>query len=272
MRRDGAGDGHVFSERLGFIDENVRPIAGEALIVDHVALRHGVSGVAHEWYRVVGIAEIFVDAACFNRRIEAELAAGVKVERLWCGGLGRPRIVAAPHIGSGLKDDGLGQRLAFALQIMLEEGELNVGAEVVGGFGIELHIAQMAAIAARPAAVHPWAFNERGRRIGIEFADGVEGAVRALEVFGIKPSADHQHRALHVLHVPRQIARLPVVVIGVVLELVVEEPVGALQIELVEVRDVAGLEIELVTVWRAEVERTGGFGQSRILSADGRTA
>jgi hypothetical protein len=55
------------------------------------------------------------------------------------------------------------------------------------------------------------------------------------QIFGVVPAAHHQHRALHILHVPRQVARLPVVVVGVVLELVVEKPVRALQILLVEI-------------------------------------
>ena len=138
------------------------------------------------------------------------------------------------------------------------------------GLGVELHIAQVVAVAARPAAMHPGAFNQRGGRFGVEFVDGVEGAVGAAQIFGVIPAAHHQHRAVHVLHVAREVAGLPVSVVGVVLGLVVEEPVGAFQIELVEVGDVAGLKIELVAVRRAKVESGRWAWGSAAPSGDGR--
>ena len=58
----------------------------------------------------------------------------------------------------------------------------------------------------------------------------------------------------------REIARLPVVVVGGVVHLVVEERIGALQIVLVQVRSRTGLQIKLVTVGSAEVEGDGAFG------------
>ena len=42
--RDGAGDGHVFLQRIGLVNQHVGPVAGEALIVHHVALGHGIGG------------------------------------------------------------------------------------------------------------------------------------------------------------------------------------------------------------------------------------
>ena len=147
---------------------------------------------------------------------------------------------------------------------MFEERKLDVGAEIFRRLRIELHIAQVAAVAARPSAMHPRPFHQRRRRVGIEFADGVERLVGPAQVFGVVPAAHHQHRAVHVLHVPRQVARLPVGVVGVVLHLVVEQPVGALQIELVEVGDVPRLQIELVAVLGAKIERRGRLGRLRL--------
>jgi len=92
---------------------------------------------------------------CFRGRLEAELAAGVEVESLRSGGLRRPGIEAAPDVCAGLKDDGLVECGSFALEVVLEEGELQVGAEVFAGFGIELNVAEVSAVAARPSRREP---------------------------------------------------------------------------------------------------------------------
>ena len=131
LGRDGAGDGHVLFQRIGLVDQHVGPVAGEALVVHHVALGHGVGGVADEGHGMVGVAHVFVHAFGFVGRIEAELAAGVEVESLGRGGFGRPGVEAAPDVGSGLEDHRFGLRRALAFQVMLEERELDVGAEVL---------------------------------------------------------------------------------------------------------------------------------------------
>ena len=189
----------------------------------------------------------------------------MKVKRLRRGGLGRPCVEVMPDIRARLEDHCARLRLSFAFQIVLEEWKLHVRAEVLAGLGVELHIAQVGAVAARPAAMHPGAFHQRGGRLRIEFPDRVIGPERAAEILGVKPSAHHQHGAMHILHVPREVARLPVTVVGVVLDLVVEEPVRSLQIEFVEVGEVARLQIELVAVRRAEVEGNPRLGAEWIL-------
>ena len=191
MRRDWPGNGHVFFEGIGLIHEHVRPVACKALIVHHVTLRHGVGCVAHKRHRVIGVAQVLVLAPGFSGRIEAEVAARVEVKCLRRRGLGRPCIVTPPHVRSGLEYLGFVRSLAFSLQVMLEERKLDVGAKVVGRIGIELHIAQTAALAARPAAVNPGSLDERGGRIGVEFADRVEGAIWPREILRIVPAANH---------------------------------------------------------------------------------
>ena len=52
---------------------------------------------------------------------------------------------------------------------------------------------------------------------GVELADGVERLEWAAQIFGVIPAAHYEHRALHIFHVTRQIARMPIVVVCVVL-------------------------------------------------------
>src|ERR1022692_5093985 len=112
-----------------------------------------------------------------------------------------------PNVSSRLKQHRLGLRPAFALEVMLEERELNIGSEVFAGFGVELNVAQMAALTPRPAAVYPRSLAQRGRRFRVEFIDRVEGAVGTGKVLGVIPSAHNKHGATHILHVARKVAR-----------------------------------------------------------------
>src|SRR5580658_6680433 len=106
----------------------------------------------------------------------------------------------------------------------------------------------MGAIASRPAAMNPGPLDERGWRGGVEFVDRVKSAVRAGEIFSVIPSAYDEHGTLDVLHMTREVASLPVGVVGVVIHLVIEEPVRALEVELFEVCGVADVEEKLVVV------------------------
>src|SRR5450631_4200289 len=117
---------------------------------------------------------------------------------------------------------------------MLEERELNAGAKILTGLGVERHIAKAASIAARPSAVDPRTFDKRGGCFRVELRGCVEGSIGAAEVFGVVPAADDEHCAFHVLHMARKVASLPIGVVGVVLGLVVEKPIRTLQIKLVE--------------------------------------
>ena len=58
LRRDGAGDGDVFGQHVGLVDQHVGPVAGEALVVHHVALRHGVGGVSDEGHGMRRVADV----------------------------------------------------------------------------------------------------------------------------------------------------------------------------------------------------------------------
>jgi hypothetical protein len=84
-------------------------------------------------------------------------------------------------------------------------------------FALNCDIAQVAAVAARPAAMHPRALHQRDRRLRVEFVDRVKSAVGAAQILGVKPAAHHQHRAAARSSCAAKVARLPVGVVGVVL-------------------------------------------------------
>src|ERR1017187_7017330 len=103
------------------------------------------------------------------------------------------------------------------------KGELNFLAKIVAGVRGEVHISQATALVARPSAMHPRAFDQRIEDSRIVLIDGVKGPKWPGEIFGVEPSSNSQHRAVDVLHVWREIARLPVIVVEVVLGLVVPQ-------------------------------------------------
>ncbi len=102
------GDGDVFGERRGLVDEHVGAAAGLALIVGHVLARHAGIDCGGERHGLGGIAYVLVELASGGGRAETELAVGTEIERGGSGLAGRPGIVALPLVGSGFKDEALG--------------------------------------------------------------------------------------------------------------------------------------------------------------------
>ena len=135
--RDRTGNRDVFRQRLGLVDEHVGPCRGEALVVDHVALWNCVGYISNEGYGMRRIAHIGVGAFARSRRIERQLAAGVEVEHARFGLRRRPRIVLAPHIRAGFEYVGFRHLRALVLQVVLEERELNILAEVFAVFELK---------------------------------------------------------------------------------------------------------------------------------------
>ncbi len=121
----------------------------------------------------------------------------------------------------------------------------------------------MVAVTAGPATMHPRTDHKRVRRAGIELIDGVEGLEWTGEVFAVKPSAHGHHSALHVFHVAREVARLPVIVVGGVAHLVSEKRIAAFQIFLFQITGGTGLKIKGVAVWRAEIKLGRSLGRQR---------
>src|SRR5262249_57170214 len=131
--------------------------------------------------------------------------------------------VFPPNIGSGFKNIRFGQRSAFALQVVLKKRKLNIFPEVLTRLRAEMYVAQMVPVAARPASVYPRPLDKRVGQSRIEFINRVKCLERAREILRVVPSANHQYGALDVLHVPGKIARMPIVVVRGVRELIVEK-------------------------------------------------
>src|ERR1700733_5001052 len=115
----------------------------------------------------------------------------MKVESLGFDIFRGPRGILPPHIRSGLENVGfrkLGVTAAF--QILLEEREQYVFAVILAGVRTKLHASQMFAVITGPTAVNPRSNHERVEDSRVILFDRVECGERALQVFGIEPSAD----------------------------------------------------------------------------------
>ena len=141
---------------------------------------------------------------------------------------------------------------------MFKKREENFAAVILAGVGGELDAPQMIAVVAAPSAVHPGADDQGVEDPRIVFVDGVERGKGTLQIFGIEPSADCEDGAMDVLHVGRQVAGFPIVIVGVVVDLIVEQGALALQI-LREISDGPYVQIKLVTVFGAVVEGHGSL-------------
>src|ERR1019366_6900914 len=133
-------------------------------------------------------------------RIEGEASLVIQVEHLCLDTFGRPSVILPPHVGSGFEDIGFGKlRVTVALQIGLEERELNLLAKVLAGVRREIHKSQAPAFVARPSAMHPRALDQRVEDSGIVLIDGVKGAQWSGEVFGVEPSPNGQYSTVNIL-------------------------------------------------------------------------
>ena len=88
----------------------------------------------------------------------------------------------------------------------------------------------MIAVIPRPTAVNPWANYKCVKNPRIVLVNRVERAERALQIFCVEPSAHGKHCAVDILHVWRKIARLPVIVVNIVVHLVVKQRTLAFKI------------------------------------------
>src|SRR2546423_8302329 len=96
---------------------------------------------------------------------------------------------------------------------MHEEGELYLLSEELAGLDGEIQIAQTVAFQTRPAAVRPRAHHEFVHRARIIFLDGAVDVERPHRVFRVEPTADVEHRTMHVVHVLPERATFPEVVV-----------------------------------------------------------
>ena len=149
--------------------------------------------------------------------------------------------------------------LAFVFEEVIEEGQFDIFAVELGGLGVEADVAEGAAFAERPAAVHPRAHDQHVEGAGGTGFDGFVHLERAVQIFGVVPAADGHHRWLDVFQVGKNIARLPESVFGVMLHHGVPERHLIVEVAFVGVAERAEAEKELVAVIGAAVKaRAGG--------------
>src|SRR5208283_8142 len=125
-------------------------------------------------------------------------------------------------------------------------------AKVGPRLGGKADTAQMISIQAPPATVHPGALHQSVVNARIVLLDGTENPERTVKVLRVEPSNHRQHRAMNVLHVRGEVARLPVVVIGIVADLIGPEKTLVVEIARVGIGEGAQLEEKLVGALRAE--------------------
>ena len=252
---------HILFQRFRLVHQNIRTGGGETLIGHHVFLRHAQAGVTDERHGAVRVAHVFVKRFLLGfRGRERQSALVLKVEHASLGIRGRPARILAPHVGARFENIGLGQILgSLPLQVLFEKGKLNVVAEVERSLGGKADAAQMIAILARPAAVHPGALHQSIVNARIVLLDGAENLEGAGKVFRVEPSAHRQHRAMNVLQVRGEIARLPVVVVSVVPHLIVPEKALVMEVARVGVGERPQLEEEIVGALRAVIKCQSGL-------------
>src|SRR5215213_11680894 len=103
-----------------------------------------------------GIAHVLVVAASRGPLLEGETAPVIKIETHLPRVLRRPLVVLAPAVRARLEDVSFRQLLvALVLERALEEGQLDLLAVELARLRAELHVAQLVAVRARPAAVAP---------------------------------------------------------------------------------------------------------------------
>ncbi len=160
-----------------------------------------------------------------------------------------------PGVGARLEDVGLGQlRVVAALQVVAEEGQLDLLLEELRGRLAERHLAERVARAARPATVGPGTHDQAVRGPGALRLDRPVGLERAEEVLGVEPAAHGEHGGLDALEVRPRVAGLPEGVVALVRHDLLPEGHVALEVLPVEVRHRPGPHEELVAVGGAVVE------------------
>src|SRR6185312_1862815 len=145
-------------------------------------------------------------------------------------------------------------RVAFSLQVLLEEGKFHVVAEELARIGRKVDVTQVIAGGVRPASVIPGTHH-----------NGVAGAwacrfnrsicfERTGKIFGIEPSAHYEYRGLDVFQMWEDVALLPVITIIRMRDLIAPVGIFIFEVLLVRVRERSQVAVELIPVFRAVIE------------------
>src|ERR1700761_3556063 len=98
-----------------------------------------------------------------------------------------------------------------------------MAAEICARIRAEIERAKLSTRGTQPVSMPPGSHDQQVRGARVCFCDGVIGAERARKIFGIEPSADIQHRAANVVEVLRDVALLPILVKGVMLNVLIQQ-------------------------------------------------
>src|SRR3989442_11391934 len=131
----------------------------------------------------------------------------------------------APLVRAGVENiDFLNLRdIAFVLQEIIEERQLEVRAVGDPSLRSEVRGAKPVAIRARPAAVTPGPDNQHVVDSRILFLNRLISSERPEQVFVVVPAADGHHRGVNVLEVWKNISLLPELIVVRVLHHLVPE-------------------------------------------------
>ena len=173
LRRNRPGNGHILLQRIGLIHQHVGPRSWRS------ADRPPCS--AAERYRSYS-PQTAPDASDRSRtrrgsaplvgRIEAELAVRMEIEHLrLCACFGGQLVKVPPHIRARLEHDrpSAAPRPCPSDNARRKETGCSAG-RTRSSLRRTAHRPDAIAIAARPSAMHPRAFHQRRRRLGIELS------------------------------------------------------------------------------------------------------
>ena len=257
-RADRARDRQILGHRVAAIRRDIGASLTEPLVLGHVVGVHVGTGTGNERHRLGGVGHPLLERITGRRlgRLEREGLPSAEIDRPGRAFLGRPSLEGPPSVRPGLEDIRLrvGSQ-PLALEIALEERQQDGVLILFRGIGAEGELPDGGARVAGPLAVVPGADHDGVIGPGALALDGFEQVDRAVEVVGVVPTPDGQHRGRHVLDMGQNGAGLPEIVVGAVLHHL--GPPGHLAFEIlgVGVGEGAHPEKELVAIGGAEVER-----------------
>ena len=89
----------------------------------------------------------------------------------------------------------------------------------------EIKRPQLPARFSQPVSMPPRPHHQQVRQPRVCLRNGMISAERSRKIFGVKPSADIQHRAVNVVEVLRNVARLPILVVRVMPDALIQQGV-----------------------------------------------
>src|SRR5579862_5981946 len=109
----------------------------------------------------------------------------------------------------------------------------------------------MVSVITRPTAMYPWPnYNSIEDSRIIPSNRGVRRK-RSLQILRVKPASHREYRAMNIFHVRREVASFPIVIVRIVSDLVIPQPIGILEVHRLGIRYRTHAEKEVIPVRRA---------------------